>query len=429
MIELQAVRGSDEHSSTSYQSLRRLTCAGQVIMDLPAYICHVSDTAEFNELMSASPLVAEPVGVFTSLETLADVRESVKRNSLRTLTSHVFADPEPELLYSKSDGRVESWIRAVRSLSTVSFDRTIEREVLALGGRRYNEGIMRLSESKQFWKFLEAITLAQASMGVDLVLPPVPVVDGSSAAVMELAFNVNSTFTSSFEQSPLKPYGCAYYFVLDRSALKNSLFKVTLEDYMFMNQSALADSEKNPHVLFVKILGLEHLSPDEVFGLKDLIKTLNTVRKMNRLAVFLVDAGEVGLPLLCSGVDAFSERMPRPDQKGRRPYLWTGRSENVFGFVGFDSCVSLFERNGYAYPCSLPCCEHKQGVHPEQTVLESWNKECFSHFYNIRSTQLKVIRDELARGEESSIPTALVSSVKGSKYLNWIDNPYAAKRA
>jgi hypothetical protein len=263
-----------------------------------------------------------------------------------------------------------------------------------------------------------------------LATPFTPIIDGKNTDIISLAVSVNRVVARTFAQSPLKPYGPSHYFALARSALHTSSFRTALEDFLFLDDTNEAQSEHNPHVLFLKILGLQQLTHDEVLGLKDLIRTLNSARRLNKLAVFLLDAGEAGFPLLASGLDGYSENAEiqqsdfdaRQDcHEDRLKYLWMGDSESVLGLVSFDSAVRLFERNGYAYPCGYRCCKYKQGVDPRQVDQNTWNEDCLTHLVNTRTALLKFYRDELRAGNRRAIPKLLVRSLGAVRYLNWVE--------
>jgi hypothetical protein len=429
------LQDSQQITEEAAQAVRRLKIGGRVLLELPTFIYFCRTTHELEVLARSDKLDTAPPAIFLRFADLFDLSSKLKLGrfarsfDLRAIPKLV--DPEPELFLDKNNTpRLRVWLETLRRLASVPIVREVEASLSALNKENYNDSVLEMSGRKWFWQLVDACLQAQAKVDVDLATPFTPIIDGKNTDIISLAVSVNRVVARTFAQSPLKPYGPSHYFALARSALHTSSFRTALEDFLFLDDTNEAQSEHNPHVLFLKILGLQQLTHDEVLGLKDLIRTLNSARRLNKLAVFLLDAGEAGFPLLASGLDGYSENAEiqqsdfdaRQDcHEDRLKYLWMGDSESVLGLVSFDSAVRLFERNGYAYPCGYRCCKYKQGVDPRQVDQNTWNEDCLTHLVNTRTALLKFYRDELRAGNRRAIPKLLVRSLGAVRYLNWVE--------
>jgi hypothetical protein len=418
------------------QIIRELRGGGRLLLELPTFFYSCKSVSELELLGTSDKLEAAPPGLFLPLSSLVELASKLRmgrfaRNfDLRTIPK--FFDPEVEIFHGFGDPLRRNWFVSLRRLTNVTVDRKIETDLVTLRKEEYNDWILSIHRQKAFWLLVEACVQAQAKMDADLVIPFVPVIDGRSSEVTDLAVSINRSVASTIIHAPLKPFGSSYYFVLTGSALRNNGFRTALEDFLFTDSINEADGEHNPHVLFIKILGLDELTDDEMFEFRNLVETLNTARRLNRLAVFLLDSGEAGFALLASGFDGYSEGAGSKLEAGgadkysceqRLDYLWMSRDLGVSGLLPFDSIVSLFERNGYAYPCQHKCCRYKQGVHPQHVGSQTWNNDAITHLVNTRLALINSYREALKTGNRTGIRDFLAHSVSCGRYLNWVDRP------
>ncbi len=395
---------------------RVLSCGKNVILDSPAFLYAPPSIPALLATLRSDKLEKLPSGLVIGLSQLEDFRNAAQNGEPRLeklAELPIFFDPEPELIFRSDAHDAGEFEDAMQSLASSSL-----RAMQRFGGLDAKKSGVYKS-LKHCGDFLEASLLTQAAANATMLLPITPPVNSDNRDSVDLAIALNERAVRTLEPTPVKPFGVGYFFALERSALSTAAFRWGLEQFMFESEANRPDSGLNPHLLVIKLLKADSYKSDELLGLRDLLKTLNKIRRANAFTTIVLGAHEGGPLLLSEGFDGFAEGGGWR-REGSTPYLWTGESEKIMGYCDRKSAARLFERNGYAYPCSQRCCLHRQGVHPDQIPEHDWHEDSEIHLINVRMNLVSALRAATVPERRRWLMQQFSSAVTGSKYLAWV---------
>lgn len=257
----------------------------------------------------------------------------------------------------------------------------------------------------------------QASNNADIIMPPVPLIDGNNSKLLDYAININR-YTSLLAEGFHKP--TAIYFPINFKAFRNTgeelknIWELLIEDDEEMN---------NIKLILIKIVNYNFNSDAMAReALNDFFLKLGFVSRNTDRGVFLLDADSLGLVALFNNIDGFIEPL-NANIKGQRgapsalSYMGRYYHPEKLEFVPFERLIRLYESNGQVLPCDCPACGELNGTNLREMNKNKWNEYRRRHLLYRRDQEIKEANDAIINNQIRGIS----DKIYRSSYKNYID--------
>lgn len=249
----------------------------------------------------------------------------------------------------------------------------------------------------------------------DVIIPPTPLLDGSSNDLLEIAFEINKN--TALLTTDKK--ACAIYFPLNFKIFRNiSSHLERIIQFLWDNETILKDA----NIIFVKIKNYDfNTNGVSRQKLKNFLFSLSQSAKSLGKAVFLLDTDSLGLISLFCGVDGYIEPMDAniKDQRGEPSALsYMGKYYNPqkLDFWKYEDLLDYFKNKG-TLPCNCPVCAaiNKSSSLPKDK--DDWNIKRKVHFLHSRNSEMKEVHHSIKNNYTRGIADKIIQS----NYKNYLD--------
>jgi hypothetical protein len=219
-------------------------------------------------------------------------------------------DPCMEYFYSRVQDKREKYLALVKDSRFVADKETKNLLVDMLINSdtkthfKYWHRLMEGDYKNDLVPILTAYLKFQGSLNVDVIIPPVPYMDGSSPKFVDYCIQVNK-LTQDLAKYYTMATPVAIYLPLSyRMFYKASEQLKSLIEFLQMK----ADNEFNgPRLIFFKIKDYDfHKSREARDNLRDFFTLLNIIAEKQNKASFMLDTDSLGLVAISQGIDGFS---------------------------------------------------------------------------------------------------------------------------
>lgn len=258
----------------------------------------------------------------------------------------------------------------------------------------------------------------QASNNADIILPPVPLIDGNNSKLLEYAIKINQ-LTSLLAEGFHKP--TAIYFPInfkvfsnDGDELKHILGFLSKDD----------EEMKNIKLILIKIVYYK-FNDDAIARstLKNFLLDLGFVARNTERGVFLLDADSLGLIALFNNIDGFIEPLNAVirEQRGtpsKFSYMGKYYHPEKLEFIPFEHLIKLYESNDGTLPCDCLACRDINGRNLREEINRiKWNESRRRHLLYCRNQEINEVKDAITNNQTRGIS----DKIQRSSYKNYMD--------
>lgn len=246
----------------------------------------------------------------------------------------------------------------------------------------------------------------------DVIIPPVPIIDGESNDLLDIAFEINkNTLLLSNKPSSI-------YFLLNFKIFRNTpSYLEKIIEFLWENENELKDA----NLIFIKIKNYDFNGNGILRErLKRFLLAMSDSARSLGKALFLLDADSLGFVSLFCGVDGYVEPMDANirEQRGESsPLSYMGKYYNPakLDFWGYSDVLDYFKIHK-SLPCNCPVCAsiNKSSLPKNK---DEWNSKRRAHLLHSRNSELKEVNHSI----NNNYVRGIVDKVSHSNYKNYLD--------
>lgn len=352
--------------------------------------------------------------------------ESVDKGSERIFKEvPIIIDPMTELFYYDMKTRTNGQPMRNTIFDLGKFPEKLKELFSKSNSKNHNIIWNKVKDSNLTLSLLDWYITTQTRYKADIILPPTPMIDGSSSLMMKFAEQINN-YSREIVAERTSAYS-AFYLPLHYRIFSNS--KALKELKNIISKNSLLH-----RILVLKIIWYDYLkTKDERVGFQKLLTKIDKIKSDidNNLLVILLDSKSEGFITLANGVDAYVEPMDSQTYMKRGKRINKGNEDlselrtqhgaylhpDSREYKKFTKLFEEYENNGQRLPCPCKACEEYHGNLSYKTSTLKWNKSRRVHAINVRKREIK----ELISAINDNTPKDIVFRIMRGGDKNYVD--------